>query len=90
MDLIKTHQFDFEGNRYEVRISSDGENIEIQTFLNDTPANGYLYSVRFATRLGMKNNLGVDAVEDLMQQAESDVKAKMWERYTKALASRKP
>lgn len=88
MNLIKTHQFDFEGNRYEVRISSDGENTEIQTFLNDSPANGYLYSVRFATRLGMIHNLGVDAIEELVQQAELDVKSKMWERYTNAVATK--
>ena len=88
MNLIKTHEFDFEGKRYEVRVWSDIDSIEIQTFLQGVPANDYLYSVRFGTRLGMMNNLGIDAVQDLIKQAERDVRTKMWERYLKAVSAK--
>jgi len=32
--------------------------------------------------------LGIDAVQDLIKQAERDVRTKMWERYLKAVSAK--
>ena len=88
MEVNKRHKFDFEGNQYEIRVLSDGYNFQVRTFLKGAPANGYIYSVDFPKRLGMKKQLDVDAVEELVRLAEEDIMDKTWERYLKAVSSK--
>ena len=80
--MFDKKEFEFEGNKYEIRISSDGWTTNIRVFLNNKPANGYSYSVELPIVVDSKRGkLPMDPVEDLIKTAENDIKEKRWEKY---------
>jgi hypothetical protein len=84
--MFEKREFEFEGNKYEIRISSDGWTTNIRVFLNNKPANGYSYSVDLSIIIdSKKGKLPVDPVEDLIKTAENDIKEKRWEKYLEAI-----
>lgn len=76
MELIKTHEFDYENQKYAIKVLSDGDTIEVQTSLQGDPENGKPHSVTYPARLGTMNAFGKNIVDYLVQRAESNVKTK--------------
>lgn len=82
---MESRIFQFEGKQYEVRVGQVGDEYKVRVFQDGKPANGYTYSANVITDLDMKMSLGFHAFEHLMDVAESDVRAKYWERYLEAV-----
>ena len=87
MNLVKTEPFEFDKKQYEIRIFSDGWEFAIQAYINDKPANGYTYSVKLPTAFDLKKAWGLDAVQELVKTAKSDIENRNWERYVEAYLS---
>lgn len=68
--------FEFEGEKYEVRMLTDGLTTQIRVFVGDKPANGYSYTVE----LDPEHEMLVDPVEDMVDTAINHVKERTWER----------
>ena len=84
--MYETKEFEFEGKTYEIRIVSDGWKTRIRVFLNNKPANGYEYSVELPIIIDAKRGkLPFDPKEELIKNAENDVKEKRYERYLEAV-----
>ncbi|OGP15962.1 MAG: hypothetical protein A2V21_313080 [Deltaproteobacteria bacterium GWC2_55_46] len=80
-------QFQFDGKNYQIKVSKgDIDEYIIRAFIEDKPANGYSYHVDFTTRYDLEQQIGYDAVSHLIDQAESDVRNKIWEKYLRAIA----
>ena len=68
--------FEFEGEKYEVRVLTDGSTTRIRVFKGDKPANGYSYTVE----LDPVEKWLVDPVEEMVDTAIKHVKDKTWEQ----------
>lgn len=68
--------FEFEGEKYEVRMLTSGLTTQIRVFAGDKPANGYSYTVE----LDPRQKVLVDPVEEMVDTAIHHVKEKTWER----------
>lgn len=68
--------FEFEGEKYEVRMLTDGSTTRIRVFKGDKPANGYSYTVE----LDPIKKMLVDPVEEMVDTAIKHVKDKTWEQ----------
>lgn len=66
--------FEFEGEKYEVRMLTDGLTTKIRVFMDDKPANGYSYTVE----LDPDQKMLVDPVEEMVDTAINHVKEKTW------------
>lgn len=82
---MKTLPFRHKDVDYEVRCISDGYTIHIRAFRGKVPANGYAYSLTHPMAFDIANVRGVDAIEDLIEEAKNDVIEENWERYLKAV-----
>jgi len=84
LNLIKTIPLSHQGKSYDVRVYSDGYNILVKAFAAGTEANGFSHSVTLPVAFDMKNQLGMDAVEMLVEDAKRDVVEGRWEQFVKA------
>lgn len=82
----QTRTFIHKGNKYEIRVVSDGHTIRVRCFLNGKPANGYSYAVEIPAQIDANMNNGVfNPVEELIKTAEYDVKNGVWDQYVAAV-----
>jgi hypothetical protein len=87
--MYETKEFEFENKSYEIRIVSDGWKTRIRVFLDGKPANGYEYSVELPVMINAKNGkLPFDPKEELIVNAENDVREKRYERYLEAVKNK--
>lgn len=84
MTLIHSQQFTDEEITYETRVFSSGWEITIRVFKGSEPANGYVYAVTLPTAFDLERIHKVDAVKQLIEKAENDVKSKLWDQYVVA------
>lgn len=86
MELLSVSPFEFEGEHYEIRLTSEDMTVTATAFKDGQPANGYTHSVTSLIKRGIsKKRIPVDIFQDLINAAIDDVKSKTWERYLKAL-----
>lgn len=86
MELLRRFPFEFEGEHYEIRLTSEGSTFAAQAFKDGQPANGYTHHVTIPIAMGIRNKrIPVDVFQDLIDTAVDDVKKKSWERYLKVL-----
>lgn len=81
--MIPPRSFSFQDEVYEVRVAIEHGRFVVAAFKGNSRANGYTYSAELQTSIDMKRTTGIEAVEHLMDIAESDVKQGYWEQYTK-------
>jgi hypothetical protein len=82
---MKTIPFTFEGKDYEIRVVTDGMTTYVRTFRDGVPANGYSYQVSFPVAFDMQKQLGLSALDELVETAKRDITEKNWERLLKAI-----
>lgn len=82
---MNTIPFTFEGKDYEIRVVSDGMTTYVRAFRDGAPANGYGYQVSFPVAFDLKKQLGVSAVDHLVDTAKRDITDKTWERVLEAI-----
>lgn len=85
MQIVEIREFEFEGNKYEVRALADEGRFEIAAYVQGQRANGYSYSVDAITDIEIATSKGFSGYRHLMDVAESDIKEKRWDQYLKAL-----
>lgn len=61
---------------YEVRVTFDGWTFRVKAFFLGRPANGFEYSVTMEVKAEMKDLTGMDAVQELVEQAKEHVRRK--------------
>ena len=80
MKLNRTIPFEFEGKSYEIRIYSKGWKFNIRAYKDDSPANGYSYTVDLPTSFDIKSILNIDAIQELVKLTKKDIENKKWEK----------
>jgi len=88
MASSQSEAFEFEGKKYEIRVTCGGGRISVRAYRGDLPANGYEYSVDEDTSFDLTHVTGIGAVRHLMKQAGSDVENKVYESYLREKAKR--
>jgi len=89
MSLLKSIPFEFEDQKYEIRIRDDELKIYIKAFLNNKPANGYTYQVDFPSKFYVENRFNMNLVEDFIKMAKDDILEKRWDKLLKLLQDNK-
>ena len=89
MGLLKSASFEFEGQKYEIRIWCDESKIYVKAFLNNKPANGYTYQVDFPSKFVVENRFEINLIEDFIEMAKNDIFEKRWIKLLKLLEENK-
>jgi hypothetical protein len=84
MNLIRTEEFEHDGNTYEVRLYGSGWDFNVQAYLNGERANGYSYSVSLPTAIDLNIVSNLDATKLLVQHAKRDIIEDIWRQYVDA------
>lgn len=82
--FVKMVPFEHEGKNYELRLFRQGWNFTVKAFLDGQEANGYSHSIALPTAFDLKQATGMDAIQMLFEDAKSDIREKLWERYVAA------
>ena len=85
MQFVTQRSFEFEGKQYDIRVASDSDRYKVAVFHDNKRVNPYTYSVDFNTDFNFSVTQGMHAYSHLMDVAESDVRAKYWEKYLEAI-----
>ena len=80
MELYKKIPFTFEGNDYEIRLMFDDRVINIVTFRNNYPHNGFRYHVKIPKNVDTKKLLKIEPFPHFIEMAKEDVIKKRWDR----------
>jgi len=73
MELIKTEKFNHEKLVYEIKLWRTEIGFKVQSFLNEKPANPYVYNIDFITADDYEMFYGENASEKLVKLAISDI-----------------
>jgi hypothetical protein len=82
MELFKKIPFDYEGNLYEIRIQYQDNLINIVTFLNNYPANGFRYQIQIPRHVEIENILDEKHLDDFIEKAKRDIVENRWKIFT--------
>ena len=81
MKLYKKIPFKFEKNLYEIRIQHQDNLINIVTFLNNYPANGFRYQIQIPKQVKIDNILDEKHLNDFIEKAKSDIVENRWQYF---------
>jgi hypothetical protein len=85
MILFEKIPMKFEEKDYEIRMLYDDTIINVVTFLNNYPVNGFRHQIKIPKKFDVKKILKTDAVKELVEISKTDIIEKRWERLLKAL-----
>lgn len=89
MSGFERYPFQHDGVSYEVRVLREGDLYTVRAFREDSPANGYQYTVHTTVELDAALSRSViDPVRNLIDLARNDVQSGIWEQYLEALKGR--
>ena len=89
MELFNSIPFTFEGEDFEIRIFYNDVTINIASFLNGYPANGYRYQVKIPNECNAKKVLENYPVPELVEKCKSDIQKKTWGKLLKVIQESK-
>ncbi|MBW2328300.1 MAG: hypothetical protein JRF04_01550 [Deltaproteobacteria bacterium] len=78
MELFNTIPFTFEEENFEIRIFYDNVTINVVSFLNDYPANGYRYQIKIPTEWNVEKLLKHYPVPELVEKCKNDIRENKW------------
>lgn len=84
MAFVTQRSFDFEGRTYDIRVAAENGGYRVAVFRGDKRVNPYAYVAGFITDQDFVFTQGAHAYEHLMDIAESDVRARYWDKYLDA------
>ena len=90
MILFKKIPMTFEGKEYEIRVLYDNNTINVVTFLNNYPANGFRHQIKLPKKCNIKGVLERDATTELVEISKNDIRQKRWEKLTKVIIENIP
>lgn len=80
MNIKKRVPFEFNGKQYEILVIKYENGYKVRAFINNKPANPWVYSVDYETNMDFEYTIGEPAYEHLIELAKSDVVNKRLER----------
>ena len=89
MILYKKHPMTFEEKKYEIRVLYDDTTINVVTFFNNHPANGFRHQVKIKKGFDVEGILEMKAVNNLIEMSKNDIIEKRWDTFLKILDENK-
>lgn len=89
MELFNSIPFTFEEENFEIRILYDDVTINVVSFLNGYPANGYRYQVKVPKECNAKRILQNIPVPELVETCKNDIKKNNWGKLSKLMQESK-
>ncbi len=83
MKLYKKVPMKFQDKEYEIRILYQGKLINIATFFNNHPVNGFRYQIQIPKQFDIRKILKTEVIKILIQKAWEDVVENRWEKLLK-------
>ena len=80
MRLFKKVTFNYEDNRYEIRIYYNDNLINIASFRNNHPANGFRHQIQVPKRCDIQGILEDGLIDELIEISKKDLTEKRAER----------
>ena len=80
MLLYKKVPYSFAESDYEIKIFYDNNTINIVTFKNHYPANGFRHQIKISKNLVMKEILQQKVIDEFIEICKRDISEKRWEK----------
>jgi len=80
MLLYKKVPYSFAERDYEIKVFYDNNSINIVTFKNHYPANGFRHQIKISKNLVMKEMLQQKVIDEFIEICKRDISEKRWER----------
>jgi len=87
MKLFKKIPFSHENKQYEVRVLYDDDTINIVTFSDNHPANGFRYQIKLPKNTSFEKLLCLDNFQTWIEISKVDIIENRWERFYKSFPS---
>jgi len=78
-------KFTVNDKEYEIRVEYTGQELVVRAYHNNKPANGYSYHITIETARNLSDLANLDAINELVAIAESDVTEKRYEKLISAI-----
>lgn len=72
---VKKFPFVAFGSQYEIRVISDGIDVEVRAFKNDQPVNRLRYTATLKQAIKMQTTTGVDLIDQLVRLAKEHLES---------------
>lgn len=80
MFLYKKVPYSFAESNYEINVFYDNNTINIVSFKNHYPANGFRHQIKISKNLVMKKILQQKVIDEFIEICKRDISEKRWER----------
>jgi len=80
MIFYKKVPFSFEEKNFEIKIFRDDNTINIVTFRNNYPANGFRHQIKISKNIPIEEILKQKVIDELIEICKKDISEKRWER----------
>ena len=85
MMLFKKIPITFEEKDYEIRVLYEDTTINVVTFFNNYPADGYRHQIQLPKKCNVQGVLDQDIVNELVEMCKNDIVGKKWEKISKII-----
>jgi hypothetical protein len=72
---VQKYPFVAFGAKYEIRVISDGTDVEVRAFKNDQPVNRLRYTTTLKQAIKMQTATGVDLIDQLVRLAKEHLES---------------
>ena len=81
MKLYKKVPWNHEGQKHEIRIMYEANMINVVSFLNNYPVNGFRYQVLLPKNGNLQKSLKTENFTSLVENAKEDIKENRWGNF---------
>ena len=85
MRLYRIEPITFEEKTYEIRVYYSDTIINVVTFLNNYPANGFRHQILLPKKCNIKGVLREVMLDELIETSKKDIIEKRWEKLSKII-----
>ena len=85
MRLYRIEPITFEEKTYEIRVYYSDTIINVVTFLNNYPANGFRHQILLPKKCNIKGVLREVTLDELIETSKKDIIEKRWEKLSKII-----
>lgn len=76
---MESSMFEFNGRTYEIRANKTAAGFCVRVFIDDKPANGFLYCIDSETEFDLNIGMRINSIDHLACLAKEDVLQKRWD-----------
>jgi hypothetical protein len=85
MRLLRKEAITFEEKTYEIRVYYSDTIINVVTFLNNYPANGFRHQIHLPKKCNIQAVLREVMLDELIDTSKKDIMEKRWEKLSKII-----